>query len=62
MRVPVSMLAELVNDPNVTYVTPDRHQKMASNPVTEEYATAVEADLAASTIWLYWHRHRRGRD
>jgi serine protease AprX len=49
MRVPVSMLAELVNDPNVTYVTPDRHQKMASNPVTEEYATAVEADVAAST-------------
>ena len=24
MRVPVSMLAELANDPNVTYITPDR--------------------------------------
>jgi len=49
MRVPVSMLAELANDPNVTYVTPDRHQKMAANPLTEEFATAVGADVAAST-------------
>jgi serine protease AprX len=48
MRVPVSMLAELESDPNVSYVTPDRNQKMASNPVTEEYATAVEADVAQS--------------
>jgi serine protease AprX len=48
MRVPVSMLAEFENDPNVAYVTPDRNQKMASNPVTEEYATAVEADVAQS--------------
>jgi serine protease AprX len=48
MRVPVSMLAELANDPNVAYITPDRHQKMAANPVTEEFATAVQADVAAS--------------
>ncbi len=48
MTVPASMLAELANDPNVKYITPDRHQKMAANPVTEEYATAVEADVAAS--------------
>jgi serine protease AprX len=48
MRVPVRMLAELASDPNVTYITPDRHQKMAANPVTEEFATAVEADVAAS--------------
>jgi len=48
MRVPVSMLAELANDPNVAYITPDRHQTMASNPVTEEFATAVQADIAAS--------------
>jgi len=48
MRVPVSMLAELAKDPNVSYVTPDRTQKMAANPVTEEFATAVEADVAAS--------------
>src|SRR5580658_966219 len=48
MRVPASMLAELAADPNVTYITPDRTQKMAANPVTEGYATAVEADVAAS--------------
>jgi len=48
MRVPASMLAELANDPNVAYVTPDRTQKMTANPTTEEFATAVEADVAAS--------------
>jgi serine protease AprX len=48
MRVPASMLAELARDPNVTYITPDRTQKMAANPVTEEFATAVTADVAAS--------------
>ena len=52
MRVPVSMLAELENDPNVTYITPDRAQKMVANPVTEEFATAVEADVAASQYAL----------
>ncbi len=48
MRVPVSMLAELSADPNITYITPDRAQKMTANPVTEQFATAVEADIAAS--------------
>jgi serine protease AprX len=48
MRIPASMLAELARDPNVTYITPDRAQKMAANPVTEEFATAVEADVAAA--------------
>jgi len=28
MRVPVSMLAELANDDNVTYITPDRQMIM----------------------------------
>ena len=48
MRVPVSMLAELANDDNVTYITPDRQMIMTANPVTEEFATAVQADVAAS--------------
>jgi serine protease AprX len=52
MRVPASMLAELANDPNVSYITPDRTQKMTSNPVTEQYATAVQADIAASQYGL----------
>jgi serine protease AprX len=46
MRVPASMLAQLANDPNVAYVTPDRQQSMTSNPATEEFATAVEANVA----------------
>ncbi len=48
MRIPASMLTELENDPNVAYVTPDRPVSMSSNPQTEEYATAVQADIAAS--------------
>jgi serine protease AprX len=46
------MLAELANDPNVTYVTPDRALAMTSNPLTEEFSTAVEADIAASQFAL----------
>ena len=52
MRVPVSMLEELANDPNVTYITPDREQKMTASAATEEFATAVEADVAAATYAL----------
>jgi serine protease AprX len=52
MTVPASMLAELQNDPNVLYVTPDRPVRMTSNPPTEEFATAVEADIAASQYGL----------
>ncbi len=48
MHVPVSMLAELASDPNVAYITPDRQVSVNSNPVTEEFATAVQADIAAS--------------
>ena len=52
MRVPSSMLTELENDPNVAYVTPDRPVSMSSNPQTEEFATAVQADIAASQYGL----------
>jgi serine protease AprX len=52
MRVPASMLAELANDPNVSYITPDRTQKMTANPVTEQFVTAVQADIAASQYGL----------
>ncbi|MGA3090763.1 MAG: S8 family peptidase [Terriglobales bacterium] len=52
MRVPVSMLAELAEDPNVTYISPDRTQKMTANPVTEEFVTAIQADIAASAYGL----------
>ena len=52
MRVPASMLAELAKDPNVTYITPDRQVRTTTNPETEEFATAVEADAAASQYAL----------
>jgi serine protease AprX len=52
MRVPASMLAILANDPNVAYITPDRQISMTTNPQTEEFATAVEADVAASQFAL----------
>ena len=52
MNVPASMVEELANDPNVLYITPDRVQKMTANPTTEEFATAVQADVAASTYAL----------
>jgi len=48
MRVPASMLATLAKDPNVAYVTPDRQLSMTANPATEEFATAVEANVAAA--------------
>jgi serine protease AprX len=52
MHVTQSQLAELEQNPNVAYITPDRAQKMTANPVTEEFATAVEDDVAASTSAL----------
>ena len=52
MRVPASMLEELANDPNVAYITPDRQVSMTANPETEEFATALEADVAASQYAL----------
>ena len=48
LHVPASMLAELSNDPNVTYITPDRSFKMTSSPQVEQFAAAVEADVAAA--------------
>jgi serine protease AprX len=48
MRVPASMVTELADDPNVLYITPDRPLQLTSNPQTEQYASAVEADIAAS--------------
>ncbi len=48
MTVPVRMLTTLANEANVVYISPDRLQKMSSNPATEQFATAVEADVAAS--------------
>jgi len=50
MRVPVSMLAELEKDPNVAYVTPDRQVSMTT--ANEAFASAVEADIAASQFAL----------
>lgn len=50
MRVPVSMLARLANDPNVAYITPDRPVNLTS--VNEAYTTAVEADVAAAQFGL----------
>ncbi len=52
MTVPVAMLATLENDPNVLYVTPDRFQQMTANPVTESFASAIQADVAASQFAL----------
>src|SRR5271157_3843537 len=44
MTVPVSMLKTLENQANVVYISPDRPLNLMSNPATEEFATAVEAD------------------
>jgi serine protease AprX len=52
MRVPMSMLSRLENDPNVAYVTPDRPVNMTANPQTEQFVAAVEADVAASQYGL----------
>ena len=52
MHVPASMVEELAKDPNVLYITPDREQKMTANPATEQFASAIEADVAASTYAL----------
>src|ERR1700675_2359193 len=46
MRVPVSMLARLAQDPNVAYITPDRPVSLTAT--NEDYATAVEAGVAAA--------------
>jgi len=50
MRVPVSMLAKLAQDPNVAYITPDRPVSLTAT--NEDYTTAVEADVAAAQFAL----------
>lgn len=53
MHIPASMLTELEHNPNVAYVTPDRAVSMTTTAANnEEYATAVEADVAASQYAL----------
>ncbi len=52
MTVPISMLTTLENQANVVYISPDRPLNLMSNPATEEFATAVEADVAASQYAL----------
>ncbi|MGA7647547.1 MAG: S8 family serine peptidase, partial [Terriglobales bacterium] len=52
MTVPVSMIATLEGEANVVYISPDRPLNLMSNPTTEEFATAVEADVAASQYAL----------
>ncbi len=51
MHVPVSMLAVLAANPNVAYISPDRPVSMTAT-VDEEFATAVQADIAASQYAL----------
>ncbi|MGO8984628.1 MAG: S8 family peptidase [Terriglobales bacterium] len=48
MTVPATMLTTLANEANVVYISPDRPLTMTANPQTEEFATAVEADVAAA--------------
>jgi len=53
MHIPASMLTELENNPNVAYVTPDRAVALTSTAANnEEYQTAVESNIAASTYAL----------
>jgi len=52
MTVPAKMLTTLANDANVVYISPDRPMGMTANPQTEEFATAVGADVAASQYAL----------
>lgn len=49
MTVPVSMLATLEKEAAVVYISPDRLLSMSANPATEEFATAVQADVAAAS-------------
>ncbi len=51
MRVPADMLPVLAKDPNVAYITPDRAIKMTATN-NEEFATAVEANVAATQFSL----------
>ncbi|MFY9674582.1 MAG: S8 family peptidase, partial [Terriglobales bacterium] len=48
MTVPASMLPTLESEASVVYMSLDRKMTMTANPATEEFASAVEADVAAS--------------
>jgi serine protease AprX len=52
MTVPVSMLPTLESEATVVYMSLDRQMTMTSGPATEEFASAVEADVAASNYGL----------
>jgi len=52
LHVPADMVEELAKDPNVVYITPDRPMSLTSTPTSEQFASAVEADIAASTYGL----------
>src|SRR5271163_353690 len=52
MTVPVTMIPTLESEANVIYISPDRPLIQFSNPVTEEFATAIQADVAASQYAL----------
>jgi serine protease AprX len=48
MTVPGTMLSTLASESSVVYMTLDRPLTMTSNPTTEEFATAIEENIAAS--------------
>lgn len=52
MTVPASMLPTLAGESAVVYISLDRKMTLTSNPSTEEFSTAIEADLAASQYAL----------
>src|SRR5271166_2065156 len=52
MTVPTSMLPTLASEAAVVYMSLDRKMALMSNPATEEFVTAVEADVAASQYGL----------
>jgi serine protease AprX len=54
LHLSASKLAELANDPNVAYISPDRPVRLASynQPQNEDYDSAVEGDVAASQFAL----------
>src|SRR5271154_5794568 len=49
-RIPVSALAQLENDPDIVYVSPDRPVSLENS--YESFASAVEADVAAQQYGL----------
>ncbi|MGB9198719.1 MAG: S8 family peptidase [Terriglobales bacterium] len=52
MTIPASMLPTLESEASVVYMSLDRKMTMTANPATEEFASAIEADVAASQYGL----------